>query len=111
MKPRRNPNKELQKAFDYYNERFFESRLNGWRVRFGDIDDKDEGECVRSEQLITINNQFRDCLDIASIIMLHEMAHADLPDYIGVDPDEEHGMMHMAKIAELIRRGAYDNLL
>ena len=103
--------KELQSTFRIYNERFFDGKLpDDYVVRFERMRD-DDGQHLPGPREILINADFRNHPDIAIFILLHEMVHAALPDYIGQKSDEHHGMQFQAKVWELIKLGAYDGLL
>ena len=49
--------------------------------------------------------------DYIQIVLLHEMIHADLPNYIGNMDDTHHGMLFQARIVELFNKGGYDGVL
>src|SRR5258708_923263 len=104
-------NKDLQAAFTLYNERFFDNRISKrYKILFKDMPD-DDGYHIVGDQEIWINSDFRRHPDIATFVLIHEMAHADLPEYIGAPGSDQHGMRHHAKLDELYKMGAYDGLL
>jgi len=106
-------NKILQKSFNILNKRFFQGRLNGAIVKFGDCgeDGKADGEHTSGE--ITISSDFKRHPDMALLTLLHEMVHADLDreGYIGYVSDGGHHTRFYAGIDRLYKAGAYEGLL
>ena len=104
-------NKELKDRFVTMNERFFNNSIGlGYKVQFADIED--DGDHTPSEKLIRINKDLKSHPDLADVVLLHEMAHASLPDYVGCEVSgAAHGMRFMAKLDELYKKGAYDAIL
>ncbi|HET9280361.1 MAG TPA: SprT-like domain-containing protein [Candidatus Angelobacter sp.] len=105
-------NKDLKKLFLHLNERFYQNRIpKSYHLRFDDLEEGTQGECSVEDEEILIDNRFRKDIDFVTIILHHEMTHADNPEYIGNIDDETHGTMFQGGIARLIRMGAYDGLL
>ena len=101
-------NRDLKKAFAHLNKRFFNNELpEDCIVRFKDIED--DGEQLPNE--INIHSDFRRHPDVATLTLLHEMAHLSLPFYKGQEQDGGHGSQFQAKIWELVKAGAFDGLL
>jgi predicted SprT family Zn-dependent metalloprotease len=104
-------NKTLQQTFHYLNERFFDGRIpDDYKVYFKKMRE-DDGLHYQGPREIAINADFKSHPDVATLVLLHELAHADLPDYIGQKSEEHHGMQFQAKIWDLIKKGAYEGLL
>lgn len=101
-------NKELRFAYKHLNKRFFDNRLpEDCVVRFQKMED--DGEQLPGE--INVHEDFKKHPDVATLTLLHEMAHLDLSAYIGQEQDGHHGMQFQAKIWELVNKGAFDGLL
>lgn len=112
--------KEIRNIFDTLNSRFFGNRLSSkWDVRFvHNLKStyrkkwiRIDGLCRYETMEIFIDKSLAKHADAAVITLIHEMAHADLMEYVGYDSDEKHGMRFQAKIVELFNLGAYDGLL
>lgn len=97
--------KELRAMYERLNKRWFNGALDV-KVSFVDLsDDGDNGAFQNGE--IEIDTALRKVGDLVEIILLHEMVHAELsPEY-----QNAHGMRFQARILELIKQGAYDDLL
>jgi len=103
-------NKDLREQFLIFNNKFFGGRIStSYKVRFAEIED--DGQELSDAREIRINAHLRWHPDLMCVVLLHEMAHADLPEYVGYKHDEGHGMRFQAKLDELYRLGAYDGLL
>lgn len=102
-------NKDLQKAFDRLNERFFDNRLPYVTVKFGNI--KDDGLFTHDE--IIISKDLNKHADFAMITLIHEMVHADIihDGYIGHEHDGGHHTRFYAQIDKLYKAGIYEGLL
>ena len=104
-------NKDLQAIFKIYNERFFDGKIDEhYTVKFEPMRD-DDGLHIPGAKEILISARLRLHPDLATFVLLHEMAHASLPGYIGHANDGHHGMRFQAKLDELYQKGAYDGLL
>jgi hypothetical protein len=104
-------NKDLQAIFKIYNERFFDGQISeDYLVKFEPMRE-DDGLHIPGAMEILINSDLKRHPDLATFILLHEMAHASLPDYVGHANDGHHGMRFQAKLNELYQKGAYDGLL
>jgi SprT-like family protein len=104
--------KQLQKEFDELNERFFDYRLTAIKIGFKKMIKTDGAfNCIDKE--IKINDGLRNFPVLTSIVLLHEMAHADLDlrGYKGYQSDGGHGMVYQAELDRLYKAGAYDGLL
>lgn len=98
--------KQLTAMFDRLNKKWFDGRLHA-KVAFADLSDV-WSDGAFEDGRIEIDNPLKHIGDdLVEIVMLHEMVHAELsPEY-----QNAHGMRFQARIAELIRQGAYDTLL
>ncbi len=108
-------NKWLSKEFHNLNKMFFDSKIIGVTVKFGNLTPTGaSGVWRRNSRHIVICNKARATGDgsYVSIILLHEMVHAYLEnDYKGYPKDGGHGTMFQGEICRLIKAGAYDGLL
>jgi len=108
-------NKELQAAFKRLNKRFFDNRIQlpSTAVQFGDIEDCDGADGIELGDEIFIHNDFKRHPDMAILVLMHEMVHADLRQdgYIGYENDAGHGVRFKGGIDRLYRAGAFDDLL
>ena len=110
-------NAELKKMFLTLNERFFNDRLDkNTKVHFvDDLQDEETGTELNGSQEgdeICLDSSLKIIgADVIQIFLLHEMKHADLPEYVGSVEDNDHGMLFQAKTVELFNKGAYDGLL
>lgn len=104
-------NKELQRLFEEYNERFFDGRLSGVIVKFEKLRKYDGLYRFRGE--IAVHKSLRSHPELAKIVLLHEMVHADLMKggYIGHTEDTGHGTHFHVGIDRLYKVGAYEGLL
>lgn len=106
--------KNLQLNFKLINTRFFDGRVPAdIKVQFvpsAELDG-DDGEYTESEKTIRITEDFRRHENAALVVLIHEMAHAALPTYIGWNDKEDHGDRFEALRGELYLKGAYDGLL
>ncbi len=103
--------KKLQQEFDKLNGRFFDGRLDDISVQFKNIGP--DGMYHIGSKQITIDSKLRQHLSLILIVLLHEMAHADLDlrGYRGHQEDGGHGMMYQAELVRLFQAGAYDGIL
>lgn len=101
----------LQYEFDKLNERFFDNRLVHIWARFEDI--RPDGMYSVITKEIVIDSKLRQHFSLVCIVLLHEMAHANLDclGYRGYLEDGGHGMVYQAELARLFQAGAYDGLL
>lgn len=106
-------NKSLRSAFDVLNKRFFENRIcEDIIVRFGDNEDCEGCDGLHTGAEIVIHEDFKKHGDVALLVLLHEMEHADLHQdgYIGYKNESHHIRFH-AGIDRLYKAGAYEGLL
>jgi len=103
--------KRLQREFNKLNERFFDSHLTHISVRFEDI--KPDGMYSVVTKEVVIDSKLRQHFSLVCIVLLHEMAHANLDclGYRGYPEDGGHGMLYQAELARLFQAGCYDGLL
>ena len=103
-------NKQLKKIFNKFNERFFAGRIPNLVVKFSDI--KLDG-LYRYTGQILINRGLTKHPALVMIILLHEMAHANLKElgYIGHEEDGGHHTIFFAELDRLYKVGAYEGLL
>jgi len=107
-------NNDLRNFFIVANARFFDNRIDpSYTIAFKRM--RNDGEHIPTTKTILINSDFKKHGDMAFIVVLHEMAHADLHGYIGYEDKtgrgNGHGMRYQAKLDELYKLGAYDGLL
>lgn len=113
-KPIKMTNAQLKKLYLKFNKRFFDNRLDkDMVVTFEhDLEDEETGQELNGIQFgdeVILNESLKLVgMDYISIILLHEMVHADLPDY---NPADIHGPLFQAKVVRLFEKGAYDGLL
>jgi hypothetical protein len=103
-------NKDLQKQFERLDKLFFDSRLEGLRVRFVDLNEEGANGMYMGNE-IQIDKRLRHTDGPVIITLLHEMIHADMPKYIGYPADGGHGMLFQSRLVELFQMGAYDGVL
>lgn len=110
----------LRFVFDAINERYFANRISpAYDVRFvKKLKAKHNGRMREVDGLhepakmrISIHAGLMNHDDCAIITLIHEMAHADLSEYIGCGADGKYGLRFHAKIDELYKMGAYDSAL
>jgi len=102
--------KNLRLQFNMFNKKFFDGKLYGWNVEFKKLKSM-LGLCVYDNRTIYILDKLRDLPDVVCVTLLHEMAHAALPDYESYQHFDDHEPLFHAKIHELYMMGAYDGLL
>lgn len=103
-------NKDLKKVYDRLNARFFEGRLpEDASVHFEDLTEEDDDGVCRANE-IAIHSNYQKSQTVATLILLHEMIHLELPNY-GYPCDGGHGMLFQHRLVELFYQGAYDGLL
>src|SRR5271166_867800 len=102
--------KHLKLQMKMFNKKFFDGRLYGWNVEFKKLKGM-SGLCVYDNRTIYISEELRNLPDVVCVTLLHEAAHADLPDYESYSHFDGHGPLFHAKIHELYMLGAYDGLL
>lgn len=107
--------KELQTVYRRLNKRFFDNRiqLRAKYISFGDAEDCDGADGIELGDEIFIHESLRVHPDLAILVLLHEMVHADLRQdgYVGYEHDAGHGVRFKGGIDRLYRAGAYDDLL
>jgi|HubBroStandDraft_2_1064218.scaffolds.fasta_scaffold123826_2 hypothetical protein len=107
-------NQRLRKAFDFLNDRFFNSRIPGNTiVKFARI--PDDGQCHMDDgsAVILIDRSLQKHPDLATVVLIHEMIHADLrhAGYIGYSAEHCHDIMFYAAQHKLYLAGIYEGLL
>ena len=107
-------NKLLRDFFDCANQIYFDNRLlDSSIITFGKI--KEDGICknVGGVTKITIHEDLRKHPDLAFVVVLHEMLHADLfhTGYRGREHIEGHGTLFHAGIDRLYKAGAFEGLI
>lgn len=111
-------NKNLNKIVHHLCQDFFPKISNIPRASFGVIEEeegKTDGEYESSENRIIIDRSLACHPDLTILVVMHELAHAELcvgdTVYTGHDPLFDHGQRFGAIIVRLFEAGAYDNLL
>ena len=100
----------LRRWFNWYNKKYFANSLPHDTRLLWSVQNSTHAYMV--DKSIHMDPMLAAYPRYMRIVLLHEMAHADLPDYIGnKDMDAEHGPLHQARIVELFKAGAYDGLL
>src|SRR5208337_1872774 len=102
--------KNLRLQFTMFNKKFFENRLGAWKVEFKKMKGM-LGLCVYDIHTIYILDELRKFPDVVCVTLLHEMAHASLPEYESYQHFDDHGPQFHVKIDHLYKMGAYDGLL
>ena len=100
-------NKDLQREYRRINKAYFDDKLpRNMKVRFdnGELEAEIYGEYFDSEKEILINDGLQTVPDYAFIVLMHEMAHANVPE-------NGHGLQFSAVLNMLWQKGAYDDLL
>ena len=113
MKIKKMTQKSLQKKFDDLNGLFFAGSLRGIEVRFSKVCGDRDGSFNLFTKRILISSGFKNSSVMCSIVLLHEMAHANLnlQGYIGYPEDAGHGGLFHVELDRLYKIGAYDGLL
>jgi Zn-dependent peptidase ImmA (M78 family) len=114
-------NKRLREIFEILNERFFENKIPmRLTVRFAtdkEVEKSDgthrDGRGMYRPGEIFIHRNLRTHPDLATIVLIHEMAHAVLHEegYIGYKQDGGHSIRFHAEIDRLYKAGIFEGLL
>lgn len=105
-------NKQLQKIFAAYNNRFFNLKFDkDWRVRFEKIDPDTNAEVEYESKIIRLQPYFKVSMRVSCILLLHEMAHGSI--YIDGfrNFESDHSFQFSLEINRLWKAGCYDDLL
>jgi hypothetical protein len=108
------PNQWLLKMFDEMNYNFFNCRIpKSTTVSFAKIKHDGVTKYNRGVSTILIHRDLIKHPDLAAIILLHEMNHADLhvSGYTGYEHLNGHSTLFHAGIDRIYRQGAYESLL
>ena len=107
-KRRRKPS-TLWVFYNHFNKTCFGNKLLLPRVLKFAKQDEDGLTSWRftGEVEITIHEDLRNHLDLAAVVLLHEMAHVSM----GYDYSGDHGMRFEAEMVRLFMAGAYDKIL
>lgn len=107
--------KTLQREFDSLNERFFGGRIMLRWVGFSNktLPRHASGAYYNNRKWILIDSGLKAYHNITSVVLLHEMVHADLDlrGYKGYPYDGGHGMLFQVELDRLYKCGAFDGLL
>jgi hypothetical protein len=110
-------NADLVERFQYLNDLFFGGKVKLFRVAFGltsGVTKRNaDGAFYPEKEQILINPRLRGISVYITIVLLHEMAHANLDalGYRGYPADGGHGGLFQVELDRLYRAGAYENLL
>ena len=105
---------DLVKEFQRLNERFFDNKIKLVEIRFMKKMPRNvAGAYNPAHEWIHIDDGLRKFWSEISVVLLHEMAHADLNarGYRGYPEDGGHGGLFQVELDRLYRAGAYDGLL
>lgn len=104
---------DLVQEFQNLNDLFFDGKLKLRRVAFGTTRRKADGAFYPEKEQILISPRLRGISVYITIVLLHEMAHANLDaqGYRGYPIDGGHGGLFQVELNRLYQAGAYDNLL
>ena len=105
----------LWDEYIHLNKHFFEDKINLYRVAFTNkrnIDHAD-GAYFPTRKWILIDVGLRNFPRIVQVVLIHEMAHAnlDLQGYKGYPGDGGHGDRFHVEIDRLYKLGIYDGFL
>lgn len=93
---------------DVFIKAYFDNRFEV-KIRFAteeELTDEDgHNDAMFEDGEILVHEDFKRHPDMAAICLLHELGHADMPEYPG------HGFRFGGTIDGLYKRGAYDDLL
>jgi len=105
--------KQLQKEFHLLNEQFFDDKLPWINVDFGGNLPGTDGHFDMTRNEIHLSPGLRNFPNLLLIVLLHEMAHANMAHrgYRGYPGDGGHGGLFQVELDRLYKAGAYDNLL
>lgn len=98
----------LETVFRKYNRKYFGGKLKVSAVRFGRIRPVAAGETSFFSDcppIITIDRALMNHGRFVRIVLLHEMAHASMSCDVG------HSPVFVKRIRQLVKQGAYDDLL
>jgi hypothetical protein len=108
-------NRWLNEMFTSLNYGFFNGRLpKSTTVRFEKLKKADgKTHWCQGVAEIAIHSDLRGHSELATIVLLHEMVHADLyvKGYIGYDYLKGHSTLFHAGIDKLYQAGSYEDLL
>ncbi len=110
---RKMTNKQLQHEFFLLNDLFFDNKLPYIEVCFGGNMKGTDGHFNLKRKEIRLSKQLRSLPSLLNVVLLHEMAHANLmlQNYRGYPCDGGHGMLFQVELDRLYRAGAYDGIL
>ncbi|SRR6266478_9869380 len=100
-------NKDVQRAYRRFNKVYFDNKLpKDILVKFDTEEELDDayGEYLEADHEILLSEELKTIPDFAYIVLLHEMAHVQVPD-------NNHGFQFAAVINKLYQQGAYDAYL
>ena len=115
MKIKKMTPRGLWREFHHLNDRFFSNRIVlkelGFSVR--GLPHHASAAYYENHRKILINDDLRGYWRIVSMLLLHEMAHADLhiKGYKGYPGDGGHGGLFQVELDRLYKAGAYDGIL
>jgi hypothetical protein len=107
-------NQRLRKAFNFLNDRFFNSRIPGNTiVKFARIPDDGQHIMEDGSSVILIDRSLQRHPDLATVVLIHEMIHADLriAGYVGYSAEHSHDVIFYAAQHRLYLAGIYEGLL
>lgn len=112
---RKMTDKALLKEFNHLNERFFDDRIVLNRLGFSSktLPGDASGAYYHNYRWILISSGLKEYHNVVTMILLHEMIHADLHirGYLGYPVDGGHGSQFQIEIDKLYKTGAYDGIL
>lgn len=108
--------RDLRLILLHIDKTFFDNKLpNLLKIKFvknlWHAGERCDGVFHPGDMVISIDNDLRYHPDLCHIVVVHECAHAALPNYKGDLIDKHHGMLFHAKLVELFNLGAYDSVL
>ena len=121
MKKKGMTDKALREFFEILNVRFFQNSIPMClNIRFAsdrELKNSDgnhrDGPGMLTVGEILIHNDLRYHPDLACLVLIHEMCHAELHEsgYIGYEHDGGHGSLWHARMVELFKAGIFEGLL
>ena len=109
MARRKKKKTSLFQMFMYYNRKYFEGKLRLQDLGLKRMTLLDAGYTQFHEggvpPAIYINKALTKWRRCVRIVLLHEMVHVSLPQHV------EHGPRFKRRIRQLVKQGAYDDLL
>lgn len=103
-------NGALRIIYNHFNKEYFGGKLIvPEKLQFVPNLSDDGHTSYRSSGTVwvSIHNDLRKHLDMASIVLLHEMVHV----FLGYDYQGQHGMRFQSEIHRLFLAGAYDKVI